>query len=177
MNGDGIIGGRSPGTGYLLVIVFVTFICAFLLFNILHQQPDVTPVPSPAVDATPAPVNDDTINGLRYRLVYIRDELDVPGNLEKVEDTMRRAKADGYNGVVFSNLWSQNNLETLSTASPEYYSKLAAVKDTAKSLGLEIYPAVLTVGYASPILANDPNLPSHGRTAIWTLISSLESLQ
>ncbi|MGI0052973.1 MAG: UPF0147 family protein [Thermoplasmata archaeon] len=25
-------------------------------------------------------------------------------------------------------------------------------------------------------LANDPNLPTHGRTAIWTIISSLESL-
>lgn len=26
-------------------------------------------------------------------------------------------------------------------------------------------------------LANDPNLPTHGRTAIWTIISSLESFQ
>ena len=26
-------------------------------------------------------------------------------------------------------------------------------------------------------LANDPNLPTHGRTAIWSVISSLESLQ
>ena len=26
-------------------------------------------------------------------------------------------------------------------------------------------------------LANDPNLPTHGRTAIWSMISRLESLQ
>ncbi|MGI0071796.1 MAG: UPF0147 family protein [Thermoplasmata archaeon] len=26
-------------------------------------------------------------------------------------------------------------------------------------------------------LANDPNLPTHGRTAIWSIISSLESIQ
>jgi len=26
-------------------------------------------------------------------------------------------------------------------------------------------------------LANDPNLPTHGRTAIWSLTSSLESMQ
>ena len=26
-------------------------------------------------------------------------------------------------------------------------------------------------------LANDPNLPTHGRTAIWSIISSLESVQ
>ncbi len=44
-------------------------------------------------------------------------------------------------------------------------------------------PAVpLDVRIASAVyvlddLANDPNLPTHGRTAIWSLISSLESLQ
>lgn len=31
--------------------------------------------------------------------------------------------------------------------------------------------------YALDDLANDPNLPTHGRTAIWSIISSLESLQ
>lgn len=142
--------------GYLLSIVLITFICAYLLFSILTQPPVVIVVPSPTPDIMPA--NNDTINGLRYRLVYIRDELDVPGNLEKVQETMRRAKAAGYNGVVFSNLWSQNNLETLSKATPEYNAKLAAVRNTANAEGLELYPAVLTVGYASPILANDPNL-------------------
>ncbi len=30
--------------------------------------------------------------------------------------------------------------------------------------------------YVLDDLANDPNLPTHGRTAIWSLISSLESL-
>jgi uncharacterized protein len=30
--------------------------------------------------------------------------------------------------------------------------------------------------YALDDLANDPNLPTHGRTAIWSIISSLESL-
>ena len=31
--------------------------------------------------------------------------------------------------------------------------------------------------YVLDDLANDPNLPTHGRTAIWSIISSLESLQ
>jgi len=31
--------------------------------------------------------------------------------------------------------------------------------------------------YALDDLANDSNLPTHGRTAIWSIISSLESLQ
>ena len=30
--------------------------------------------------------------------------------------------------------------------------------------------------YVLDDLANDPNLPSHGRTAIWSIISELESL-
>ena len=30
--------------------------------------------------------------------------------------------------------------------------------------------------YALDDLANDPNLPTHGRTAIWSIISNLESL-
>jgi len=31
--------------------------------------------------------------------------------------------------------------------------------------------------YVLDDLANDPNLPTHGRTAIWSMISRLESLQ
>jgi uncharacterized protein len=31
--------------------------------------------------------------------------------------------------------------------------------------------------YVLDDLANDPNLPTHGRTAIWSIISSLESVQ
>jgi uncharacterized protein (UPF0147 family) len=31
--------------------------------------------------------------------------------------------------------------------------------------------------YVLDDLANDPNLPTHGRTAIWSIISSLESFQ
>jgi uncharacterized protein len=42
--------------------------------------------------------------------------------------------------------------------------------------------AALDVRIASAVyvlddLANDPNLPTHGRTAIWSIISNLESLQ
>ena len=36
---------------------------------------------------------------------------------------------------------------------------------------------VASAVYALDDLANDPNLPTHGRTAIWSIISQLESLQ
>jgi uncharacterized protein len=41
------------------------------------------------------------------------------------------------------------------------------------ALDMRIASAVYTLDD----LANDPNLPIHGRTAIWSIISSLESLQ
>jgi hypothetical protein len=36
---------------------------------------------------------------------------------------------------------------------------------------------VASAVYVLDDLANDPNIPTHGRTAIWSIISSLESLQ
>lgn len=36
---------------------------------------------------------------------------------------------------------------------------------------------VASAVYLLDDLANDPNLPTHGRTAIWSIISQLESLQ
>ncbi len=41
------------------------------------------------------------------------------------------------------------------------------------ALDLRIASAV----YVLDDLANDPNLPTHGRTAIWSIISNLESVQ
>jgi uncharacterized protein len=43
----------------------------------------------------------------------------------------------------------------------------------AVALDVRIASAV----YVLDDLANDPNLPTHGRTAIWSIISSLESVQ
>ncbi|HTW56167.1 MAG TPA: UPF0147 family protein [Thermoplasmata archaeon] len=36
---------------------------------------------------------------------------------------------------------------------------------------------IATVVHLLDDLANDPNLPTHGRTTIWSIISTLESLQ
>jgi hypothetical protein len=51
-------------------------------------------------------------------------------------------------------------------------AKDALLKPRA-ALDMRIASAV----YVLDDLANDPNLPTHGRTAIWSIISSLESLQ
>jgi len=48
-----------------------------------------------------------------------------------------------------------------------------ALEKPRAALDMRIASAV----YVLDELANDPNLPTHGRTAIWSIISSLESLQ
>jgi uncharacterized protein (UPF0147 family) len=48
-----------------------------------------------------------------------------------------------------------------------------ALGKPSTALDMRIASAV----YVLDDLANDPNLPTHGRTAIWSIISQLESLQ
>ena len=51
-------------------------------------------------------------------------------------------------------------------------SAMDALSKPRAALDVRIASAV----YVLDDLANDPNLPTHGRTAIWSIISSLESL-
>lgn len=100
----------------------------------------------------------DSINNLQYRWVLIRDPLDIPGNVEKVQDIMLRAKNDGYNGIVISEIWKNGSIESLDRTSPENLKNLTKVLQVANELGLGVYPTVLSVGYANSILSHDPNL-------------------
>lgn len=52
-----------------------------------------------------------------------------------------------------------------------------AAKDALAKPRSALDVRIASAVYVLDDLANDPNLPSHGRTAIWSIISSLESLQ
>jgi uncharacterized protein len=52
-----------------------------------------------------------------------------------------------------------------------------AARDELARATVPLDVRIASAVYALDDLANDPNLPTHGRTAIWSLISSLESLQ
>ncbi len=71
---------------------------------------------------------------------------------------MDRAKASGYNGIVFSNIWSVNSIEDLASASSDYTTRLTTIKNYASSIGLEFYPMIQTIMPAQQILNNDPNM-------------------
>jgi uncharacterized protein len=52
-----------------------------------------------------------------------------------------------------------------------------AAKDELAKPRVALDVRIASAVYALDDLANDPNLPTHGRTAIWSIISNLESLQ
>lgn len=51
-----------------------------------------------------------------------------------------------------------------------------AAKDELAKPRVAFDVRIASAVYVLDDLANDPNLPTHGRTAIWSIISSLESL-
>ena len=52
-----------------------------------------------------------------------------------------------------------------------------SAKDALAKPRVALDVRIASAVYVLDDLANDPNLPTHGRTAIWSIISSLESLQ
>ena len=52
-----------------------------------------------------------------------------------------------------------------------------AARDELNKPRVALDVRVASTVYVLDDLANDPNLPTHGRTAIWSIISALESLQ
>jgi len=51
-----------------------------------------------------------------------------------------------------------------------------AAKDELTKPRVALDVRIASAVYVLDDLANDPNLPTHGRTAIWSIISNLESL-
>ena len=52
-----------------------------------------------------------------------------------------------------------------------------SAKDELAKAAVALDVRIASAVYVLDDLANDPNLPTHGRTAIWSIISNLESVQ
>ena len=98
----------------------------------------------------------------QYRLVYMCESMSEGGataglpqtNVQEMEAVLDRAKAAGYNGIVFS----ENHFERLDLMNQAYFRNLQQVLAYAKNLGLDVYPEFCTFGCSWPMLAHDPNL-------------------
>jgi hypothetical protein len=96
----------------------------------------------------------DADETLKYRWLYLQQNLQVSENLPKLEDLLRRAAKAGYNGVVLADY----KLNILDRVPEHYFRNAARIRDLCRELELEIIPAVAPFGYSSGILAHDPNL-------------------
>ncbi len=110
-----------------------------------------TSLVSPAQPATNAKSTNTYGVTMKYRWVYFRDNIETAANLQKAEDVMARAVKVGYNGFVLSN----TQMERLNTATTTYLNNLATLKSYADSLGMQLYPTVLTVGFANAMLSHE----------------------
>jgi len=52
-----------------------------------------------------------------------------------------------------------------------------SAKDELMKVRAPLDVRIASAVYVLDDLANDPNIPTHGRTAIWSIVSSLESFQ
>lgn len=91
---------------------------------------------------------------LERRWVYLQLNLQVKENVAKAEAIARRAHKAGYNGIVLADF----KLNVLDRVPDFYFDHARQFKRTCDELGLEIIPAVCSVGYSDGILAHDPNL-------------------
>jgi len=90
----------------------------------------------------------------RDRFVWVfgwglgRDE-DVP----QIVSVLETAAKHGYNGAVLS-----AGLDSLCKREEAYFRRLEEIKQTCERLGLELIPAVFSIGYGGGILSHDRNL-------------------
>lgn len=91
---------------------------------------------------------------LNYRWVYVMSNLQVEDNVNKAIDLMKRAKADGYNGIVISD----TKMQRLASVPDWYFKNAKKLVDACKDEHMDLIPCVFPVGYADGMLGNDPNL-------------------
>src|SRR5579862_8347939 len=99
-----------------------------------------------------------SINGVpirpQYRWVYVGTNLQVAKNVDNLIALMKRAKADGYNGLVVAD----TKLQRLGLVPDFYFTNAKRLIDACRDDHMDLIPAVFPVGYADGMLGNDPNL-------------------
>ncbi len=90
----------------------------------------------------------------RERWVYCSTNLLVDQNADRVLDLIERARRGGYTAILLTDY----KFQILDRMDERYFRNAERVKTAAARAGLEIIPAVFSIGYSDGILAHDPNL-------------------
>ncbi len=93
---------------------------------------------------------------LKHRWVYLQNNFQADGNVERMIGLLDRAKAAGYNGAIVVDT-KFGRLDDGSLI-PRYYTNLQTVLRHARTLDMELIPGTMSFGYSSPILWHNPDL-------------------
>lgn len=94
------------------------------------------------------------VEKIERRWIYMQLNLQVKENVAKAEGIMRRGKTAGYNGVVLADY----KLNILDRVPAHYFDNARQFLKIAEETGMEVIPAVASIGYSDGLLAHDPNL-------------------
>src|SRR5262245_41088756 len=86
--------------------------------------------------------------------IYRSTNLLVEKNVDELGTLMARAKAAGYTHL----LLADSKFARLGEMGPPYFRNVQRVKALAQQNGIQIVPAVFSVGYSNDLLSLDPNL-------------------
>ncbi len=88
------------------------------------------------------------------RWIYCGVNLQVDQSATDVIALIDRARKDGYTALVIADY----KLQVLNRVTDNYYRNVEKVKAAAAKAGIELIPAVFSIGYSNGHLAHDPNL-------------------
>ncbi len=88
------------------------------------------------------------------RWVYCSTNLQVDASVPQLTKLFARAKQSGYTGILFSDY----KLQVLDRVTDNYFRNVEKIKSAAAEAGLELVPAVFSIGYSNGHLAHDVNL-------------------
>jgi hypothetical protein len=90
----------------------------------------------------------------KYRWFYVASNFFVPESVDQTVALIHRAAKAGYNGMVFTD----SKIESRDPYPDFYVRNVQRMLQAADAEHIQVYPAVLGVGYADALLANDPSL-------------------
>ncbi len=88
------------------------------------------------------------------RWIYCSFNLQVDHSVDDLTSLFDRARRSGYTGVVLADY----KFQVLYRVLDFYFRNVEKVKVAAARAGIELIPAVFSIGYSNGILAQDPNL-------------------
>ncbi len=86
--------------------------------------------------------------------VYVPVNFQVDKDTDRLLELLSRAKKAGYNGAVITDY----KFGRIDERPDNYYRNLKRTRAAAETLGIELIPLVMQVGYSNSILQNNPNL-------------------